>query len=84
MDHSIKINRAFAQSKIGQFPTVRAEALSLIPESVISWASSTTLAKLLDALHQSHQAGRHIESASILADGAIFDPRLNKMRELCA
>lgn len=84
MDHSIKINRAFAQSKIGNFPIIRAEALSLIPESVIAWASSSTLAKLLNALDQSHRAGRAIEANSILDEGAIFDPRKGSMRELCA
>jgi hypothetical protein len=82
MDHSIKINRAFAQSQVGKYPRARAEALALIPETLLPWISSTSLAQLLDALHASHKAGRAVEAKSILEEGAVFDPRAGKMREL--
>jgi hypothetical protein len=81
-DHSVKINRAFTQSQIGKFPRARAEALSLIPGSLLPWISSSSLALLLDALDQSHRNGRTVEAQSILAEGAIYDPQQNKLREI--
>ena len=82
MDHSRKINRAIEMSAVGKYPRTAKAALSLIPDALIERFPSVHLALLLNVLDKSHNNGRALEAESILREGAIYDPRTGKMREI--
>lgn len=78
----IKINRAFAKSSIGAYPSSREAMLDYIPAGVIAALTSAQLADMLDAMWRACQDAKRIAAQDAVADGAIWDGQ--RMREIAA
>lgn len=81
-DHSIKINRALRQSSIGANPASASAMLAGIPASIIQTATSRQLADLLDASWSLTQESKAIAARSWIDEGAIWDARQQRLRDI--
>ncbi len=82
--HSIKINRAFRTSAIGNYRASALAMLDIVPSRARSKLSGSELGELLDALWTACQQAKAIAAADAIAEGAVWDHRAQTFRELRA
>lgn len=84
MRHTIKIDRATRQAKIGSTPRSTAAMLAWIPRSVLSALTSAQLAELIDAMYGACQEAKGIAEQAAVDQGCVWDARRQQMRDLVA
>ncbi len=84
MQHAIKIRRAYAAAGIGGCPQSRAAMLQYLPEEVVERLPSRELARMLDALWAACQDAKALGARDAIDEGAIWDARLGRLREIGA
>ena len=83
-NHSIKVNRAIAQSKIGNHPNSAAAMLRSIPSDIIAALPARLLAQLLDAQWALSGDSKAIATREAVQEGTIWDAAQNRSREIGA
>ena len=76
----LKINRAYAKSKIGSYPASREAMLDYIPAGVVAALASQQLAEMLDAMWSACQDAKRIAAQDAMRNGCIWDG--TQMREI--
>ena len=82
--HTIKIKRALRLSTIGSCHYSAMAMLDAIPETVVAALTSAQIAELIDANWRLAQASKAIAEREIVAEGAVWDARTERMIELRA
>lgn len=80
----IKINRALKLSHVFRFPGSAGAMLDRIPEDVIEALSGARLAQLLDAMWDACQEAKGLAARDACSEGAVWDARRGKLRDLAA
>jgi hypothetical protein len=82
MDHSRKIETARRLFTVGTMPHTWSDIIDSVPRSVIDTVPARALADLVDAIRivSLDQQARGQQDA--LDEGAIWDPRLQRLREI--
>jgi len=78
----VKYDRATAKAAVGKFPGSRDAMWAAIPVDVIGALTSTQLAHLLDAMWGACQEAKRIAEAEVVSNGAVWDARHQRLREL--
>ena len=81
-NHSIKINRAQAQSKWGNNAETFSAMLGHIPASAVEKLTSAELAELVDAMMVCAQASKAIAEREAIENGFVWDSQNNRSIEL--
>ena len=82
MQHSIKINRAVKLSSIGKYPTSCSAMLGHVPQTLIDRLTAAELAEVLDSLWSCAQKSKAIHERDIVAEGAVWDAKSERLIEL--
>lgn len=80
----IKIKRARAAAAIGRYPATFDAMLARVPAEVVSALTSAHLARMLDALADACDASKALATRSACDEGAIWDARRSRLREIAA
>ena len=78
----IKIDRARHLTR--HLPRAQAEILSSISPEMVASLTGKQLAMVMDALDRHWHKARAFESRDILAEGCIWDPNSQQLREIAA
>ena len=81
-NHTIKVNRALTQSKIGNHPASAAAMLQAIPADIIAALPARLLAQLLDAQWALASSSKAIATHEAVQEGIIWDADQNRSREI--
>jgi hypothetical protein len=81
-NHQIKVNRAVRISQIGRYPASASAMLRAIPAEVIDALPARLIAVLMDAQWETCQASKAIAEADAITEGAVWDARAQKLREV--
>jgi hypothetical protein len=79
---SIKINRALKASRVGRFPGSADAMLERIPASVVAHLTGAALAEMADAMWDACQESKIIAASDACNEGAVWDVRRGRLREL--
>lgn len=80
----IKIKRARAAATIGRYPASFDAMLARVPADVVAALTSAQLAQMLDALADACDASKALAARDACDEGAIWDARANRLREIAA
>ena len=80
--NQIKIAKARKKSSIGSGPMTWRVHLEAVPRSVVARLTSTELAELIDAMRSLTQATKAFHEREIVDEGAIWDARQQRLREI--
>ncbi len=78
----IKFRRAMTRSHVGRFPGSAEAMLARVPQTVVSALPSAQLAALLDAMWDACQEAKGIALKDAIAEGAVWDSRGQRLREI--
>ena len=81
-NHSIKVNRAIAQSKIGSHTNSAAAMMLSIPSDIIAALPARLLAQLLDSQWALSAYSQEIATREAVQEGIIWDATQNRSREI--
>lgn len=81
-NHAIKIKRALRLSKIGACSGSALAMLDAIPASAVAGLPAKALAELLDAMWRACQEAKALAESGAVAEGAIWDARSQRLREI--
>lgn len=84
MSHQIKINRVANNMKMAAYWRTAEAIMAQIPYVLVEQLTSAQLVMVADAIHAAHQGGKAKAERDVLSEGAIYDPRKSKMREIAA
>lgn len=79
---TIKISRAYQNAEIGKYPASREAMLKHLPDELIKTLTSRELAMVLDALWSCAEAAKVIAEQEIVAEGAVWDAKTQRLIEL--
>lgn len=82
--HAIKINRALRLAGIGSCHGSAMAMLDYVPASVRAALSGAELGELLDALWRACQDAKALAAREAIGEGAIWDARRQRLREIGA
>lgn len=80
----IKIDRARKASKIGKFPRSFNAMVAAIPSEAISALTSKQIAIMIDAIWDACQRSKGIAERDACTEGAVWDAKAGKLREISA
>lgn len=80
--HTIKINRARKIATTGKYPTSFAAMLDCIPSRLIERLTAREIADMIDVLWNASEKAKAIQDAAIVAEGAVWDAKSQRMIEL--
>jgi hypothetical protein len=84
MNHNTKIARVRRNMRMAAYGRTAQAILEQIPDALLEQLTSAQLVIVADAIHAAHQGGKAKGEADVLTEGAIYDPRKSKMREIAA
>lgn len=84
IDHSTKVKRALRMSFIGANPGSAAAMLDSIPAEVVDALPARLIALMLDANWRLAQESKVIALCDAVSEGAIWDARSQKLRDIAA
>lgn len=82
-NHTIKINRAVAQSDVGQHPATATAMLAAIPADVIAALPSRLIAQMIDACDDLAATSKAIALRDALSDGGVWCDKSQEFVEIC-
>jgi hypothetical protein len=82
MSNDEKLSYVGSHIKMASFHRTAEAILASIPASVITPLTAEQLVEVADALHAAHQKGKGNAEAEILAEGAIYSPKYERMLEI--
>lgn len=82
--HALKINRAQKMAETGPYRETFAAMLDAVPNMLIDVLSSARLAELIDAMAALATESKAIAARDICAEGAVWDSRQGRTREVAA
>lgn len=82
--HQIKIERARKLSSTGAYPATFDAMLGHVSAEIVSSVTSRQLARIIDDLFVASQAAKAIAEADAITEGAIWDARQQRLREIAA
>lgn len=80
--HTIKINRARKLSTTGKYPESFSAMLNHIPSRLIERLTSREIADMIDALWNASLKAKELQDAAIVAEGAVWDAKRQRLIEL--
>lgn len=80
--HAIKVNRALGMCQF--LPKAQAEILSSLPPTLVEALTARQLAEVMQSLNRHWHKAAAWKEKEILAEGAIWDGRAEKLREIAA
>jgi len=81
-DHQIKINRAVQLADVGRHPSTCAAMMRHLPHALIARATAREIAMALDAMWAAAREAKILADRDTIAEGAVWDARQQRMREL--
>jgi hypothetical protein len=82
MSNEEKLSYVRNQMKMAPFQRTAKAIIASIPASLIATLSAEQLVVVADALHDAHNTGKAKAEAEILAEGAIYSPKYERMLEI--
>lgn len=82
MTNEEKLNYVRKQMKMAPFWRSAKAIIASIPPSLIATLTAEQLVVVADALHASHEAGKAKAEAEVLAEGATYSPKHERMLEI--
>jgi hypothetical protein len=82
MSNEEKLSYVRSQMKMAPFGRTAKVIIASIPVTLIEHLSVEQLVVVADALHAAHEAGKAKAEAEILAEGAIYSPKHERMLEI--
>ena len=82
MSNEEKLSYFRKQMKMAPFHHTAKAIVASIPVSLIAPLTAEQLVLVADALHSAHEKGKAKAEAEILAEGAIYSPKHERMLEI--
>jgi hypothetical protein len=83
-DHTIKLNRARKQCRVGNYPATYDAISRHVPAVIIAGCSAAQIAAVVDALHACAQEAKGAALRDAAAEGVVWDARQQRHREVAA
>ncbi len=81
---AIKIKRALRLAAVGDLPETSGAMLAALPAETVAALTARQLAGLLDAAWRLVQASKALAERAACDEGAVWDARAQRLRELAA
>lgn len=82
MTKTEKLNHVLNHLKMAGYPRTAKAIVASIPASLIEHLTAEQLVVVADALHAAYQAGKAKAEGEILAEGAVWSPKHERMLEI--
>lgn len=82
MSNEEKLSYVRSKMKMAPFQRTAKAIIASIPVTLIENLSGEQLVEVADALHAAHEAGKAKAEAEVLAEGAIYSPKHERMLEI--
>lgn len=82
--HQIKIDRARKLSSTGRYPATFDAMLGHVSPDIIAAVTGRDLATIIDDLSRASQAAKALANAEAITEGAVWDARQQRLREIAA
>jgi queuine/archaeosine tRNA-ribosyltransferase len=81
-DHQIKINRATRLADVGRYPSTCSAMMRHLPAELFKRATAAEIAMAMHALWAACRESKSIAIRDAIDEGAIWDARQQRMREI--
>lgn len=84
MAHQIKLARARRLAKAARYPATYDAMLDYVPEAAVAKLTGAEIAAVVDALRATAIDAKALAAREACAEGAIWDARTQRLREITA